>query len=391
MERLIKTEIDYDRALATIDGLMGAEPDTEDAERLEYWVKLVEIYEEEHYPIRKPTPLEAIDFAMDQQGLARKDLEPFMGSKGVVSEVLAGKRRLTLDMIHALHAGLGIPLDTLAQEMPLSAQGLDLSTFPVKEMKARGWIEATSKEDVEGAVRRWLDECGLGGAPLAYAARSSMRLGSRGDESAMLAWVCGVKAIAAKESLSAKFDQAALSPDFFRALVSLSEEEKGPALARPFLAASGIHLVIERHFAKTYMDGAALFEPDGTAVVGMSLRHDRIDNFWFTLTHELAHLALGHVEPGSFVVDDLDARSQDVKEREADALASEVLIPAEAWEAVPSVVRRSLAFVTGMADKLGIHPAIVAGRVRRETGNYRLFAKMLGNGEVRPQFAEWKL
>lgn len=391
MERLIKNEEEYDIALALIDDLMDAEPGTDEGERLEYWVKLVEIYEEEHYPIPKPAPLEAIQFAMDQQGLTRRDLEPFMGSKGVVSEVLAGKRRLSLDMIHALHAGLGIPLDTLAQEMPLSAQDLDLSTFPVKEMKARGWIEATGKEDVEGAVRRWLDECGLGGAPLAYAARSSMRLGSRGDESAMLAWVCGVRANAAKESLSAKFDQAALTADFFRGLISLSKEATGPALARPFLAASGVHLVIERHFAKTYMDGAALFEPDGTAVVGMSLRHDRIDNFWFTLTHELAHLALGHVEPGSFVVDDLDARSQDAKEREADALASEMLIPAEAWEAVPSVVRRSLAFVAGMADKLGIHPAIVAGRVRRETGNYRLFAKLLGNGEVKKQFAEWKL
>ena len=158
MERLIKTEADYDNALAVIDSLMGAEPGTEDDERLEYWAKLVEVYEEEHYPIPKPTPLEAIKFAMDQQGLTRRDLEPFMGSKGVVSEVLAGKRRLSLDMIHALHAGLGIPLDTLAQEMPLQAQPLDVSAFPIKEMKARGWINPASKAEVEAAVRQWLNE-----------------------------------------------------------------------------------------------------------------------------------------------------------------------------------------------------------------------------------------
>ena len=132
MERLIKTEADYNDALAVIDSLMGAEPGTQDDERLEYWAKLVEVYEEEHYPIPKPTPLEAIKFAMDQQGLTRRDLEPFMGSKGVVSEVLAGKRRLSLDIIHALHAGLGIPLATLAQEMPLQAQPLDISAFPIK-------------------------------------------------------------------------------------------------------------------------------------------------------------------------------------------------------------------------------------------------------------------
>ena len=85
------------------------------------------------YAIPGQNPLEAIKFAMDQQGLTRRDLEPFMGSKGVVSEVLAGKRRLPLDMIHALHAGLGIPLDTLAQEMPLQAQPLDISAFPIKK------------------------------------------------------------------------------------------------------------------------------------------------------------------------------------------------------------------------------------------------------------------
>jgi HTH-type transcriptional regulator/antitoxin HigA len=391
MERLIKTEADYNDALAVIDSLMGAEPGTEEDERLEYWAKLVEIYEEEHYPIPKPTPLEAIEFAMDQQGLTRRDLEPFMGSKGVVSEVMAGKRRLSLDMIHALHAGLGIPLDTLAQEMPLQAQALDVSTLPIKEMKARGWINPGSKTEIEAAVCQWLDECGIGEAPLAYAARSSMRLGARGDESAMLAWVCGLKAIAAKETLPVKFDRAALCSDFLRGLVVLSRDPRGPVLARDYLAMAGIHLVIERHFAKTYMDGAALLEPEGTAVIGMSLRYDRIDNFWFTLLHEVAHLTLGHVEPGSFVIDDLEARSQDARERDADALAMESLIPSEAWKAVPSPVYTTPKFVYGMAEKLGIHPAIVAGRVRHETRNYRLFAKLVGSGEVRALFPQWSM
>jgi HTH-type transcriptional regulator/antitoxin HigA len=111
----IKTEEDYEKALATVQSLMNAKEGTEDVERLEHWVKLVEAYEDEHYPIPKPTPLEAIEFAMDQQGLTRRDLEPFMGNEAVVSEVLAGNRRLSLDMARALHAGLGIPFDTLAQ------------------------------------------------------------------------------------------------------------------------------------------------------------------------------------------------------------------------------------------------------------------------------------
>lgn len=112
MER-ITTEADYDEALKTVMALMHAREGTEDAERLEHWSKLVEAYEDEHYPIPIPTPLQAIEFAMEQQGLSPRDLEPFMGTDAVVTEVLAGKRRLTLDMARALHAGLGIPFDTL--------------------------------------------------------------------------------------------------------------------------------------------------------------------------------------------------------------------------------------------------------------------------------------
>ncbi|MHC1788530.1 helix-turn-helix domain-containing protein [Solidesulfovibrio sp.] len=111
----IKSEEEYEKALSIVLSLMNAKEGTEDAERLELWAKLVEAYEDEHYPIPMPTPLEAIEFAMDQQGLTRRGLEPFMGNESVVSEVLDGKRRLTLDMARALNAGLGIPFGTLAQ------------------------------------------------------------------------------------------------------------------------------------------------------------------------------------------------------------------------------------------------------------------------------------
>jgi len=111
----ITTEEEYDKALVVVLDLMNAKEGTEDAERLEYWSKLVEAYEDEHYPIPMPTPLEAIEFAMEQQGLSLRDLQPFLGSEEVISEILAGKRRLTMEMARALHSGLGIPLDTLAQ------------------------------------------------------------------------------------------------------------------------------------------------------------------------------------------------------------------------------------------------------------------------------------
>jgi len=390
MERLIKTEADYEKALAIIDTLMDVEEGNNAAERLEYWVKMVEIYEEKHYPIPKPQPLAAIQFAMEQQGLTRRDLEPFIGCKSKVSEVLSGKRPLSLDMIRRLHAGLGIPLDTLAQEAPLSEQGIDWSLFPIKEMVERGWIKAASEATkVEEEIKGWIDNAGLATTIPAYCARSSTRLGVRGDFYGMLAWVCGVQNIAAALPLPEVFSRDALTRDFFRGMFELSAAPDGPFLARDYLAKSGIHLVVLQHFRKTYMDGAALFTPSGNAVVGLTLRHDRIDNFWFTLGHELAHLALGHVEPGGFVVDDLDARNQDETERAANELAMEMMVPDEVWGTTPPAERATLEFVLLAAARLKINPAIVAGRVRKETGNYKQFAKMIGSGKVRQLFPEW--
>ena len=109
----INTEGDYDVALRTIERLWEAQPGTPAADRLDVLVTLVEAYEAEHWPIALPSPAAAILFRMEQQGLTRRDLEPYLGSRGRVSEVLRGKRALTLSMIRRLHAGLGIPLESL--------------------------------------------------------------------------------------------------------------------------------------------------------------------------------------------------------------------------------------------------------------------------------------
>ena len=112
--KVIKTERDHQAALALIETLMDkASPD--EAE-LELWSLLVEKFEEDHFPIAAPDPIEAIRFRMDQAGLAPVDLEPFMQSKSKVSEVMNRKRPLSLSMIRALHRGLQIPAEVLVQE-----------------------------------------------------------------------------------------------------------------------------------------------------------------------------------------------------------------------------------------------------------------------------------
>ena len=111
--RPIRTESDYQAALAEIDRLMDAAKDTPDGDRLDVLATLVEAYERRHFPMDLPDPVEAIKFVMEQRGLTAKDLGPMIGRSNRVYEILTGKRALTLPMIRRLHDGLGIPLESL--------------------------------------------------------------------------------------------------------------------------------------------------------------------------------------------------------------------------------------------------------------------------------------
>lgn len=116
----IRTEKDYEEALAQIDAIFDAQPGTPEGDLLEVLTILVEAYEEEHYPIAPPDPIDAIEFHMERLRLSRRDLEPYIGSRARVSEILNRRRPLTLAMIRKLQAGLGIPTATLLQTYPLA-------------------------------------------------------------------------------------------------------------------------------------------------------------------------------------------------------------------------------------------------------------------------------
>lgn len=114
----IKNQRDYRRALKEISGLMKAKRNTPEGDRLDVLVTLVEAWESKHYPIDLPDPVEAIKYHMDQNGLAPRDLIPFIGSRNRVHEILNRKRPLTLTMIWRLHEGLGIPAESLIKVQP---------------------------------------------------------------------------------------------------------------------------------------------------------------------------------------------------------------------------------------------------------------------------------
>jgi HTH-type transcriptional regulator/antitoxin HigA len=263
--------------------------------------------------------------------------------------------------------------------------------FPLGEMVKRGWFGGFHGTLVE-AKAQWEDLVAAFVGPLGGNAvipafnRQHVRTGSEDDEYALTAWRIRVVNLALRESLP-HYTRGTVSAAFLGELARLSYLDSGPLLAKEFLNKGGIHLVFERHLPKTYLDGAAMQHPDGSPLIALTLRYDRLDNFWFTLFHELAHVAL-HIdqEKGALFFDDLSKKGNDKCEKEADAFASEALIPAVRWKSARLNRQSSPQAVKAFAEALRISPAIPAGRIRFESGNFSLFKPQIGMGKLRPMF-----
>ena len=305
-------------------------------------------------------------------------------------------------MIRALHKGLGIPAEILItasgdDDVDLSmAPQYNFSKFTLAEMLERGCFPDFKggvmevKEYAEELIRRF-----MGGTIHQRMSPTSMRAplhqsGSREmDAYALMVWrICVVKKARA-QALTTKYHEGSITDDWLRDLAKLSRFESGPRLAREYLADAGISLVIERHFKKTYLDGAAMLD-DAKPIVALTLRHDRIDNFWFALLHELVHIDKHLTAERMFIADDLQDKTRVGKEEdEADAGSREALIPAVEWKKAAVRVSHNQEDALDLANRLRIHPAIVAGRVRYETANWRLLNTLVkATGEVSKKFED---
>jgi HTH-type transcriptional regulator/antitoxin HigA len=179
-----------------------------------------------------------------------------------------------------------------------------------------------------------------------------------------------------------------MSREWLSELVHLSREEEGPKKAVEYLHHSGIHVVVEPHLPQTHLDGAAFLLSDGSPVIGLTLRYDRLDNFWFLLIHELVHIR-EHLHKGGIesIFDDLDAQADKIEEV-ADEMAGEILVPEASWQVALARYIRTKDAIVSFAEQLCIHPAIVAGKIRREADSYIILADMVGQGEVRKWFPQ---
>lgn len=392
--RSIKTEHDYEAALQRIESLMDSD-ELGDINDLEVLSTLVDAYEQRVHPMSPPDPIEAIRFRMEQAGLTPRDLIPILGSRSKVSEVLSGKRTLNLQMARALHEHLGIPAESLLarpNETLERHSPVEWEKFPIPAMMNAGWIPRVRswKSEAEPLMRDFINAAG-GPAMLPealYKKTDNPRQNAKTDAYALKAWCYKLIAVARANPLTTEFNDAAITVDSAKTLARLSTNARGPKLAVEFLAQNGINLICLPHLPKTYLDGAVLRLPDGRPVIGLTLRHDRVDNFWFCLFHELAHLRLHlSVSPEQAFFDDFDlGAGSGSKEAEADDWAQEMLIPSDDWTGSVVARKPSVYAVMELAQQLGINAAIVAGRVRRHRQNYRIFSPLIGTGQIRRHF-----
>lgn len=297
---------------------------------------------------------------------------------------IARALELSISRIAEFRPGLAVPAEAPA--------ALDWSRFPVKEMYRRQWFEDFSGSleaalrEADVLVRSFVERVVT--EPATALLRQRIRADSSSDQYALLAWQCRVLALGDRADIGAEFSDQTLDAEWISKLVRQSREPDGPVRARAMLRDVGIALVVQAHLPKTHLDGAALLYRH-RPVIGMTLRYDRLDNFWFVLLHELFHV-IKHLGKGKLrsIFDDLDAAPEEKIERDADEATGEALIPSKVWDrALPRYVRTE-ASVKALADELRISPAIISGRIRHEADNYMILGNLVGLGKVRKHFPE---
>ena len=330
-----------------------------------------------------PTPAAAIRHFLDKWGHQEAYLGKVLNSRSRASEILNGKRPLSLSDLRTLRDNLGIPVDLLLDD-PKAHGDIDFSRYPVGEMHRLGLIpEKLTKRSpkLKANIEKFFQRAGLSPEAAKSACyRQSLRKNEKSDFFALQVWLAAVHLQAQEKHLP--FYSGIKEKDLTE-IARFSTFADGPKRAIAFLEERGVSVVVMPHFRSTYVDGA-IFLLNKKPVIGLSLRYDRVDNFWYTLGHELGHLVAEHVLEDP-IFDDLEIHAPDGIEYEADQIAQSMFIPQEDWEEFKKH-RVSTMSVFALAARLSISPAIVAGRWRFETKNYKVFTSLIGHGEVRRLF-----
>jgi HTH-type transcriptional regulator/antitoxin HigA len=294
---------------------------------------------------------------------------------------------------HALGAKLSVDVGPPDDEWAFSygAPSSEELSKVLRHARGNGWLDGDEPDEkASSQLQRYVaDHVQRHGTPSLL--RTGLNVIDHAGDWILLSWKAQVTRVAERVIEERRTVYRPIDVSWLINLVRLSQYDDGPIRARDLLLEHGIVLIVEPHVVGMKVDGAA-FLVDGVPVIGMTMLRDTIDNFWFTLIHEVAHIVL-HYRTGlaAGFFDDMSLSdhetSADVSEmeREANDFAGNLLIPNEVWTRSPARISRTSEPVEKLARQLGIHPAIIFGRIRMERNDFSQFSNKIGRGLVRAQ------
>ena len=302
---------------------------------------------------------------------------------------------ISLGRLNAVSESLGIRISGLLKAAapdvePLSdfEESLEPSLYPLSVMNSRGWLgeninlRQMSLSQKKGALAKFFAPIDFHEASVAMH-KKTIAAKNPQTQAALLAWQARVLWLASQRKGDSK-PFTKIDIEVLRQLVHLSRREDGPQAAVDLLLQHGVIVVFEQHLPKTKLDGAAMILDGRYAVIGISTRHDRIDNFWFVLLHELGHIMLhwGPLLRQGFIDEEVE-KSDNGLEIEANEFARNLIVPDEAWNSSFVRYSQSPQVLKEFAAKWSVHEALIAGRVRFERNDYKAFSDMVGSGQIR--------
>lgn len=348
------------------------------------------------------TPGQFINALLERKGWSQRVLAVVLSMDETgINRLVSDKRPVTAELAVVLEELFDVPAERFLElqksydlakariaAMPDPGRNTRAQLFgglPVAEMIKRGWLRADDVRDVpavEAALAKFFgvaspDQIEI----LPHAAKKTLVTGD--VTPTQLAWLYRVKAIAT-EMVVARYSQAAVRSTIPKLSVLLSAPEEARKAPR-ILAESGIRFVIVETLPAAKIDGVCLWLHDTSPVIGMSLRHDRIDNFWFVLRHELEHVLRLHGRTAMMLDTELEenrastASNVSEEERAANKAAADFCVPTKDMESF--IARKSPLFterdVLGFARTLNLHPGLIVGQLQHRTTRYELFRKHL--------------
>ncbi len=354
-------------------------------------------------PIHYATPGQLIQELLDRRGWSRKILAIILRADETgINRIIAGKRAVDAQLAIQLQEVFGVRADhflqiqkryDLAQAKIISRPDPERATrarifgnLPVAEMIKRGWLDADDVRDVpivNAALLKFFKAPSLDEIEVLKHSAKKTNTNTEATPT-QLAWIYRVKQVAS-EMLVARYSASAVREAVKKLSNLLSAPEEARKVPR-ILAESGIRYVIAESLASAKIDGVTFWLNDASPVIGMTLRHDRIDNFWFVLRHEIEHVLRLHGRNDNDVIDvQLEGAAAGTgpnipeEERVANKAAAEFCVPQERLESF--IARKEPFFaerdILGFARTLQIHPGLVAGQLQHKTSRYDRFRNHL--------------